>query len=139
MKLSTGKVAFPIEFDNGDKEVIYFNPNDPNFIVKMNDFKNQVSSRIKKMKDIELKNDGTPTNLNMIEEFKQMSNIVCEELDIAFGSNISNSVFKHCSPFAVIDGEYFVVHFINAILPEIQNHIQKSNEKMSKHLKKYIK
>ena len=28
MKLSTGKVAFPIEFDNGDKAVIYFNPND---------------------------------------------------------------------------------------------------------------
>ena len=32
MKLSTGKVAFPIEFDNGAKETIYFNPNDPDLI-----------------------------------------------------------------------------------------------------------
>ena len=28
MKLSTGKVGFTIEFDNGDKAGIYFNPND---------------------------------------------------------------------------------------------------------------
>jgi hypothetical protein len=35
MKLSTGKVAFPIEFDNGDKQTIYFNPNDPDLMIRM--------------------------------------------------------------------------------------------------------
>ena len=38
MKLSTGKVAFPIEFDNGAKETIYFNPNDPDLFVRFSNF-----------------------------------------------------------------------------------------------------
>ena len=46
MKLSTGKVAFPIEFDNGDKAVIYFNPNDPDLMIRIKNFNENVSKKI---------------------------------------------------------------------------------------------
>ena len=51
MKLSTGKVAFPIEFDNGDKDCIYFNPNDPNLAVRFTEFQDKVNERLKEFED----------------------------------------------------------------------------------------
>ena len=143
MKLSTGKVAFPIEFDNGDKAVIYFNPNDPDLMVRMKNLETKVSEKIKDIQDVELTNEGTPANLSQIDLFEKMQNVLKEELDYAFGGDVSSVVFKHCSPFAVVGGEYFVVQFIEAITPEIEKHIKKANadveKRMAKHLAKYNK
>lgn len=167
MKLSVGKIAFPIEFDNGDKDVIYFNPNDPDLATRLMASKENIDKKIKEIssEDFNLTNDGeieaikTPDDLENLssEEFNKVSQraerlsniltttkkIICDELDNAFDSDISKVVFKHCSPFAVINGEYFITQFINAITPEIQKHIKKSNtemdKKMSKHINKYRK
>ena len=49
MKLSTGKVAFPIEFDNGDKAVIYFNPNDRGIQERIQGFEASIEKRIKEI------------------------------------------------------------------------------------------
>jgi hypothetical protein len=46
MKLSTGKVAFPIEFDNGDTAVIYFNPADRWIQERIEKFEESVNNRI---------------------------------------------------------------------------------------------
>ena len=51
MKLSTGKVAIPIEFDNGDKQNIYFNPNDPDLMIRMNNLGEKVHEKIKGLDD----------------------------------------------------------------------------------------
>lgn len=140
MKLSTGKVAFPIEFDNGNKTAIYFNPNDPDLFIRIKNFEGIVLERIKAFGEIELSNDGTPIKTEEIETFEKMQNILKEELDRAFGGEISGEVFKYCSPFAIVGGEYFIMQFIKAITPEIGNHIQKASaERMAKHLDKYDK
>ena len=142
MKLSTGKVAFPNEFDNGDKDVIYFNPSDINLAIRLKDFKNRVESRVADMGDIELGADGQPENEALLEGFREMQNVFFEELDRAFDGNISAVVFKHCSPFAVVDGDFFIFQFINAIMPEIEKHTAKAKadtEKMMKHIGKYTK
>ena len=167
MKLSTGKVAFPIEFDNGDKDCIYFNPNDPDFAMRLLAAKDKISEKIKGMKfdDFELDNSGEIAGIENIEDFSNLSEetmqaiiekaekstrvledtkaVFFEELNFAFGSDISSVVFKHCSPFAVVNGEYFIIQFLNAIVPEIQKRVKKSNaeteKKMSKHINKYIK
>lgn len=143
MKLSTGKVAFPIEFDNGDKQNIYFNPNDPDLMIRMKNLETKVSEKIKGLEDIELSNDGTPTQIAQIETFEKMQNILKEELDYAFGGEVSEVAFKHCSPFAIIEGDYFISQFIKAITPEIEKHIKKANseleKKMQKHIGKYQK
>lgn len=146
MKLSTGKIAFPIEFDNGDKQNIYFNPNDPNLSVRMKDFEGKVKERTKDFEEFKLKEDGTVeenaiNGIELVERFQQIQNIVYEELDYAFGGEISNVVFKYCSPFAIVDGEYFILQFINAIRPEIEKHVKMASEnaqaKMQKHIAKY--
>ena len=143
MKLSTGKVAFPIEFDNGAKEIIYFNPNDPNLAIRLKDLQENVNKKMSEIEDIKLNNDGTPTDMKVIDDFEKIQNVLCNELDIAFGGEISSVVFKYCSPFAIVNGDYFLIQFIEAIKPEIEKHIKKANadveKKMAKHLDKYKK
>lgn len=143
MKLSTGKVAFPIEFDNGDKQTIYFNPNDPDLMIRMKSLNEKVQDKINGLEDVELNEEGKPTQISQIETFEKMQNILKEELDYAFGGSVSAIVFKHCSPFAIVGGEYFVVQFIQAITPEIEKHIKKANadveKRMAKHIDKYKK
>ena len=143
MKLSTGKVAFPIEFDNGDKDCIYFNPNDPNLSIRLADFQDKITARVKELDDMRLTAEGKPEDNSVIEDFRKFQNVLFEELDIAFGGEVSAVVFKHCSPFAIVGGDYFIVQFIEAIKPEIEKHIKKANadveKKMAKHLDKYKK
>lgn len=167
IKLSTGKVAFPIEFDNGDKDCIYFNPNDPDLATRLIAAKERISSRMESMKfeDFELDNSGEAVEVENLEDYMDLTeeqmdvlnaraekitkvvneskNIICEELNTAFESDVSSVVFKHCSPFAVVNGEYFIIQFLSAIIPEIQKDIKKSNaeveKKMAKHVNKYLK
>ena len=166
MKLSTGKVAFPIEFDNGDKDCIYFNPNDPDLAARLIASKDKIEKRMNELNadNLSLSNDGEtliPDDLNIekmteeqlnavlknAEEIKKIitdtKNIVYEELNTAFGSDVSSVVFKHCSPFAIVDGNYFILNFLEAITPEIKKHVQSSNieaeKRMNKHLNKYLR
>lgn len=167
MKLNTGKIAFPIEFDNGDIQNIYFNPSDPELGTRLIKAKDIISSRIEKIgtDNFELSNDGEPVDFKSLEDTQnltdeQMDNlikksekfsevfgktkqIIFEELNNAFGSDISSVVFKYCSPFAIVDGNYYVLNFLEAIAPEIKKYINKANKevekKMQKHLGKYIK
>ena len=143
MQLSTGKVAFTIEFDNGDKQNIYFNPNDPDLMIRMKNLDKKVQEKIEELEDVELTEEGKPTQISQIETFEKMQNILKEELDYAFGGSVSEVVFKHCSPFAIVGGEYFVAQFIQAITPEIEKHIKKANadveKRMAKHIAKYSK
>lgn len=143
MKLSTGKVAFPIEFDNGDKQVIFFNPNDPDLMLRLRQFEEHIKEKANAFEDVELTEDGTPALMSQIDSFEKLQNIIKEELDYAFGGAVSEVVFKYCSPFAIVDNEYFVVQFVEAIAPEIEKHIKKANadveRRMAKHIAKYKK
>ena len=167
MKLSTGKVAFPIEFDNGDKDCIYFNPNDPELGTRILSARENITNRIDAINfnDVVLENDGETPKISSVNDFMKLTkeeedkiikkaeitsstiseakNIICDELNKAFDSDISSVVFKHCSPFAIVNGEYFIIQFLSAITPEIQKMVNKSNaeaeKKMAKHINKYIK
>ena len=129
MKLSTGKVAFPIEFDNGDKEVIYFNPNDREFIKRVMDFENSIEVRTKKINIDKYKErieDGVNININ-IDDFSQIEKMSAEEiaslrrkvgaivdidaeyqqalkdeLNDIFKSDLSSQVFKYCEPMDMV-------------------------------------
>ena len=99
MKLSTGKVAFPIEFDNGDVETIYFNPNDRDFIKRVMDFENSIEARTKQINIEKYKSqleDGININLN-IEDFSQIEKMSAEEIA---------SLRKKVGAIVDIDAEY---------------------------------
>lgn len=146
MKLSTGKVGFPIEFDNGDKQNIYFNPSDPDLLVRLKDLQRIVDERIKSLNNIQLTLDGNPADdedMDVVEQFRLIQNIIYEEIDRAFGGDVSSVVFKYCSPFAVVNGDYFLLQFIDVICPEIEKHMKSANldaeKRISKHIDKYKK
>lgn len=162
IKLSTGIVSFPIEFDNGEKGIIKFNPNDPNLAVRLQNAYENIASRLENIEkdNIVLNNDGSvdlsvelvdfdniteeqkevlASNANnMIEMVNKTNTVICEELDYAFGSDVSSIVFKYCSPTALVNGEYMTIQFLNAITPEIKKHIQKATKESEKNKKKHI-
>jgi hypothetical protein len=134
MKLSTGKVAFSVEFDTGDKEIIYFNPHDRDFVRRIMNFEQSIEERTKKINLEKYKDrldDGINVNLN-IEDFSQIENMSPEEiqslknkaiamvdidaecqqalkdeLNDIFKFDISSQIFKHCEPMDLIfTGEF---------------------------------
>lgn len=132
MKLSTGKVAFPIEFDNGDVETIYFNPSDRDFIKRVMDFENSIEARTKQINIDKYKSqldDGININLN-VEDFSQIEKMSSEEiaslrkkvgaivdidaeyqqaikdeLNDIFKGDVSSIIFKYCEPMDMVFAE----------------------------------
>lgn len=128
MKLSTGKVAFPIEFDNGDKAVIYFNPNDRGIQERIQGFEASVEKKIKQIdtKQYQNKFEGdipkvdlenpeklfelSPAELMALQKRLDVANeieaeynkAIKEELDVVFDSKISDVVFRYCQPFDTV-------------------------------------
>ncbi|MEE0969042.1 MAG: hypothetical protein U0M06_06700 [Clostridia bacterium] len=128
MKLSTGKVAFPIEFDNGDKAAIYFNPNDRGIQERIKGFEVSVEKRIKEIDLEKYKSrfEGNVPEINLenpeklfemsAEELQEMQNrlsvvneieaeynkAVKDELDVVFGGKISDVAFRYCQPFDTV-------------------------------------
>lgn len=143
INLSTGKVKIEIVFDGEEKEYIFFNPNDPNLYVRMSEFQENLDNYLKTIEDIELDENGNPKDVSALEKYKRFSNKLYEELDNAFDSPISNVIFKRCSPFAIVEGEYFIMQFVEGIIAEIKKHQEKATKeaeiKMAKHLEKYKK
>lgn len=167
MKLSTGKkVAFPIEFDNGDKDVIYFDPTDPDLGIRLINIGEKLQTSLTETgNNVALDNTGemaVPKTLADVKsmsdsEYEAMANIArsmagtvteaklsfMNALDEAFNSSVSTVLFKHCSPFAVVNGSYYAEQVLDALMVEIQSYLEKearkSSEVANKHLKKYMK
>ena len=143
ISLNTGKVKIEIVFDKDDKDYIYFNPNDPNLYIRMKKFQENLDEYLKSIEDIELDEAGNPKSESVLQKYEDFQNKLYAELDNAIGSPISSVVFKKCSPFAIVDGDYFIMQFAEGIIPEIQKHQEKATKeaeiKMAKHISKYKK
>lgn len=174
MKLSTGKVAFPIEFDNGDKAVIYFNPNDRGIQERIQNFEKSIENRIKAI-DLEkyksrFEGDAIEFDIENPEKLLEMSadelkavqgrldavneieaeynNAVKDELDVVFGSKISDVAFRYCQPFDTVivedengneKREMYIMHFIHWLMVELKKYGAENKSAMDKHLAKYSK
>lgn len=174
MKLSTGKVAFPIEFDNGDKAVIYFNPNDRGIQERIQGFEASVGKRIKEIDlekyksrfdgnitEIDLENPekllemsadelkNLQSRLDAVNEIEAEHNkAVKDELDVVFGSKISDVAFRYCQPFDTVivedengneKREMYIMHFLHWLLVELKKYGAENKSAMEKHLAKYSK
>lgn len=143
IQLNTGKQEFELIFDKNNVEKIYFNPCDPDLSPRLADFEARIKEKIKTLDDFKLNAEGTPEDINAIEKYREFRKIFDDEFNRAFNANISETVFKYCSPFAIINGDYYVMQFLTAITPEIEKRIKKSvsesNKKMQKYIGKYVK
>ena len=117
MKLSTGKTAIKVPFDNGDVGVVYINTTDRTIQERINAFEGRVEEKIKSINlekyqlDGEIKADISDIDalfdmsaddleklnkqMSVLTEIdKEYNNVVKEELDEVFKSPVSDVFFK---------------------------------------------
>lgn len=169
MKLSTGKVAFPLHFDNGDVENVMINPHDSGLQDRIKGFEKSIKARLQKInleKHKEAFADGVniatldfETLVNMSEEElekitkqtdamveidKEIEKELCEEIDAIFNSDVSSKAFKYVPPLAMIpdengDCEMYILLVLKALAVEIQKYGDKMNNATNKYVAKYPK
>lgn len=165
MKLSTGKVAFPLHFDNGDVENIYINPHDPNLQDRIKGFEASLKSRLEALKldkyagafssDIDISTlsfkslmelppdefEKVQRQIEAIDEIgKDVQKQVCDELDAVFDTDVSSKAFKYVPPFETVQADESgetVEIYIMLVLEALAEEIQKYNGRMSEATKKY--
>lgn len=137
IKLNTGKtVKLDIEFEGkGDNFFLEFNPCDTGLLFRLNSF---VETLKNTQKEIDNRNIDEE---NQVEFMESISNMLKDELNNSFNSDVSKDIFKYCDPLSIIDGKYYIVVFFQSVFPEIRRHIEiannESQERMKKHLDKY--
>ena len=166
MKLSTGKIAFPIEFDNGEKANIYINPYDREFVKKILNFESSMKKKIDNLKFEkyqEQANDGIDLNINFdnpeeimqmtpeqIDSLKNKITIVSkideelqdafkEELNEIFESDISSTIFKYCQPLDVvfIDNDESELYIVQFVKAFVKE-LKKYTDKQNDAINKHI-
>ena len=166
MKLSTGKTAIKVPFDNGDVGVVYINTTDRTIQERINAFEGRVEEKIKSINlekyqlDGEIKADITDIDalfemsaddleklnkqMNVLTEIdKEYNNVVKEELDEVFKSPVSDVFFKYCQPFDVVvieddDGNEKREMYIMHLLKWLGYELQKNAEKNNSAMNKHI-
>lgn len=144
IKLGNDLEVFEIEFEGRNSTVeIEFNPNDPDLSKRLMEAQKIINEKSKGIKQFEVDENGMPNADSCVQYLNEMNQVVYDAVDYAFGNKISDKVFKYCSPYGIVNGEYFVLHFFNRMIPELKKIIsssqKKANENMNKHLAKYMK
>ena len=167
MKLSTGKVAFPIEFDNGDKDCIYFNPNDKDLIEGFYNFQSRIEEQTKQIDfekyksryengfnfDIKSADDILSLDLAELNKLKEKCDVIAEidteyqnviktEIDKVFKSEVSKVIFKYCQPLEIVvfeneNGEEEREIYIMHFVKQFAKELEKYGSKNSSAMNKY--
>ena len=137
--LKKGLQPFTINFEDANDEVtIYFNPTDSDLPKRLMESQKIIEAKAKELKSFETEEDGTPNVDDAIRYFNDVDNIVYDTIDYAFGNKVSTEIFKHCGAFSVVNGEYFVIQFLEAIAPELEKIIKDNNKKAEAKANKYL-
>lgn len=142
--LGSGLETFEIEFkDRGINTEISFNPSDPDLAKRLFEAQKIIDDKSKEVQAFEMDENGIPNTDSCVEYFNDVNQIVFDAIDYAFGNKVSDKIFQFCSPFAIVGGEYFMLHFLNQITPILKSIIEDKQKKASananKHLAKYLK
>lgn len=166
MKLSTGKTAIKVSFDNGDVGVVYINTTDRTIQERINAFEGRVEEKIKNINlekyqlDGEIKADISDIDalfdmsaddleklnkqMSVLTEIdKEYNNVVKEELDEVLKSPVSDVFFKYCQPLDVVvveddDGNEKREMYIMHLLKWLGHELMKNAEKNSSAMNKHI-
>ena len=135
IKLNKGLQPFDIYFEDIDEhETIYFNPSDSDLIPRLS----KSMENIKKIL-MNFKTDPNDDAYKIVEKIDETENTICNEIDYGFGNKVSDIVFKHCGVMSVANGEFYILSFFNAILPEIKKMSGGLQKQASSNAEKYIK
>lgn len=129
--------------NNDESRVIRFNPADPNQIQRYNEaLKNIMSAKERIGEDIQLSPDGNVKTANDLEAAAKVlcdaDNVVRENLNYMFNSDVYDVVFAGQSPFCMIKGRFLLEHFLSAIGPVITQSARGAAAESERRMNKYL-
>ena len=129
--------------NNDESRVIRFNPSDPNQIKRYNEsLKNMMATKEKIGDDIKLFPDGTIKEAKDIEAtaalLDEADNIIRENINLMFNSNVYDTVFAGQSPFTMVKGKYLLEHFLLAVEPIIRQSAGEAAAASERRMNKYL-
>lgn len=138
--LSLGFKPFKFHFPDVDEDItIYFNPADADIPKRCFEAYERLNEYIEGMEEFEIDEEGLPVINDYVGKMNALNDKVFEYVDYAFGNKVSKDVFKFCSPFTVVNGNYFALQFIEAVAPVMEKIINDEKRKASKNSDKYYK
>lgn len=138
-------------FDDGFKEftlnndpnkVIRFNPSDFSILERFNAAQKKIDEAYKNINEyIKINNDGSPGDEleETAEAISKVNELVREQVDYIFDSNVSSAVFGNQSPLSMVKGVPFFERFISAAQPFIEREIVAEQKASQKRIEKYTK
>ena len=127
---------------NGDENrVIRFNPSDLAIIKRLEEAKNKISESMAIKDDIELDNEGKPVDSleNYSKVISHIDNVIKEQINYIFDSDVANVVFGNQSPLANIKGKPLYERFMESGMPEIKKAVEEEAKESRKRVAKYTK
>lgn len=136
--INTGKKEYNLKDQNGNIiGRIEFNPSDPNFVARMQNFTDRYTELSDKADEIgksfEAGELGKAGN-----ELIELDNAIKAELDRLFDAEISKIVFGATNCLATVNGVPFVERFLNAVLPEFKAAVNRERKAQEERISKYI-
>jgi hypothetical protein len=123
--IDTGLVEFILPFDRGE-EKIYFNPNDIEFFVRLTDMINNISEMYDGLAD---KYEKAEDNFEKLEIIRELNNKIKDAFDVAFGNNVSDTIFKYVSPHGIVaKNQYYSFYILDYLMPLIEQETGKTSK-----------
>lgn len=139
INIKTGLKTFKINFsDRNESAEISFNPADSELSNRLFKAQKMIEKKADSIESFDVDENGVPNVDEYIRCMDETNQAVYDAVDYAFGNKISDKLFAYCSPFAVVDGKYFIVTFFEQIAPVIRNIVEKEGSKASEEAQKYI-
>lgn len=134
IKLNKGLQPFDLYFEDIDKhETIYFNPSDSDLVSRLAKSVENIKNLL-----IDFKTNPDDDAYKIVEKIDETEKTICNEIDYGFGNKVSDTVFKHCGVMSVVNGEFYILTFFDAILPEIKKMSGGLQRQASSNTQKYI-
>lgn len=129
---------------NGDKSrVIRFNPSDPNLIQRYEKaLKNIKEAQGKIGTDIKLNSAGEPEQgspESAAEILVEVDNIIRENVNFMFNSDVYDTVFAGQSPFCFVGGKFLFEAFLMSVKPFLEESARKAASASEKRMNQYLK
>ena len=142
MKFELNTQEFTLDFGNGREEKVYIDATDQDILIRIAKFVDNMSKWVDKNKEIseniQISENGEIGNKTYIKQYDELVNKIYQEIDKAFKTDISSKAFKYCSPFAIVNGEYYLAQFLKTITMELIEKIQENNKIRNKEINSLI-
>lgn len=135
--IDTGLIEFKLPFDRG-VEKIKFNPNDPEFFIRLADGIEKISSLYDTLADdFEKETDS----LGKLQIIKDLNDKIKAEFDKAFGNKVSEVIFKYVSPNGIIksQSQYYSFYILDYLMPIIAEETSQTAQGATASLEKAMK